>query len=95
MNQLTRSAQEVSRDAKRCVRVLTTDQLDPAQAIPTETREPLAFAILGAATLDGVSANLPRVTGARLRVVLGSITNPGVRAADTRKLTFRVTSPKV
>lgn len=40
-------------------------------------REALAFALLGAATLDGEPSNVPSATGASRRVVLGSITpNP-------------------
>ena len=37
-------------------------------------RKPLAFALLAAATLDGVPSNVPSATGARRAVVLGSIT---------------------
>jgi anhydro-N-acetylmuramic acid kinase len=37
-------------------------------------KEALAFALLGAATLDGEPSNVPSVTGAKRRVVLGSIT---------------------
>jgi anhydro-N-acetylmuramic acid kinase len=37
-------------------------------------KEALAFALLAAATLDGVPSNVPSVTGARRAVVLGSIT---------------------
>ncbi len=37
-------------------------------------KEALAFALLGAATLNGVPSNLPSVTGAGRAVVLGSIT---------------------
>ncbi|MEO6436974.1 MAG: anhydro-N-acetylmuramic acid kinase [Tepidisphaeraceae bacterium] len=37
-------------------------------------KEALAFALLGAATLDGVPSNVPGVTGAKQAVVLGSIT---------------------
>ena len=37
-------------------------------------KEAVAFAILGAATLDGVPGNVPSVTGAKRGVVLGSIT---------------------
>jgi anhydro-N-acetylmuramic acid kinase len=53
----------------------------PSQIIPTkefgvppDAKEALAFALLGAATLDGVPSNVPSVTGARRGVVLGSIT---------------------
>ena len=42
--------------------------------IPSEAKEAMAFALLGAATLDGVAANVLGATGARRRVVLGSIT---------------------
>lgn len=42
--------------------------------IPSDAKEAIAFAILGAATLDGVPSNVPSVTGAKRPVVLGSIT---------------------
>jgi anhydro-N-acetylmuramic acid kinase len=42
--------------------------------VPTQAREALAFALLGAATLDRVPANVPSVTGASRPAVLGSIT---------------------
>lgn len=42
--------------------------------IPADAKEAIAFALLGAATLDGVPANVPSCTGARRAVVLGSIT---------------------
>ena len=48
----------------------TTDEL----GIPSEAKEAIAFALLGAATLDGEPGNVPAATGARRRVVLGSIT---------------------
>ena len=48
----------------------TTDDLGMA----SEAKEAVAFALLGAATLDGVPSNVPSVTGARRGVVLGSIT---------------------
>ncbi|MBA3273569.1 MAG: anhydro-N-acetylmuramic acid kinase [Chthoniobacterales bacterium] len=38
------------------------------------TKEAVAFALLGAATLDGFPSNIPSVTGAKRAVVLGSIT---------------------
>jgi anhydro-N-acetylmuramic acid kinase len=42
--------------------------------IPSAAKEAVAFALLGAATLDGVAGNVPSATGARRGVVLGSIT---------------------
>jgi anhydro-N-acetylmuramic acid kinase len=42
--------------------------------VPTQAREALAFALLGAATLDRVPSNVPSVTGASRPAVLGSIT---------------------
>lgn len=48
----------------------TTDDF----GIPSEAKEAIAFALLGAAALDGIPANLPACTGAAHRVVLGSIT---------------------
>jgi anhydro-N-acetylmuramic acid kinase len=42
--------------------------------IPAEAKEAIAFALIGAATLDGVPANVPSCTGASRAVVLGSIT---------------------
>lgn len=42
--------------------------------IPSPAKEALAFALLGAATLDGQPSNIPSVTGASRPVVLGCIT---------------------
>jgi anhydro-N-acetylmuramic acid kinase len=50
--------------------VRRTDEL----GVPSSAREAMAFALLGAATLDGEPSNVPSATGARRRVVLGSIT---------------------
>jgi anhydro-N-acetylmuramic acid kinase len=56
------------------VPILTTDQL----GIPSEAKEAVAFALLGAATLDGEPGNVPSCTGAQEAVILGSITpRPG------------------
>ena len=52
--------------------VRTTDEL----GVPSQAREAMAFALLGAATLDGVPASLPSVTGARRSARLGSMTPP-------------------
>jgi anhydro-N-acetylmuramic acid kinase len=48
----------------------TTDEL----GVPAEAKEAIAFALLGAATLDGEAGNVMSATGARRRVVLGSVT---------------------
>ena len=48
----------------------TTSEL----GIPVEAREAMAFALLAAATLDGVPSNIPNVTGARAPAILGSVT---------------------
>ncbi len=42
--------------------------------ISTQAKECVSFAMLAAARMDGVAANLPGATGARRRVVLGSVT---------------------
>jgi anhydro-N-acetylmuramic acid kinase len=55
------------------VPVKTTDEL----GVPSEAKEAIAFALLGAATLDGEPGNVLSATGARRRVVLGSITPRG------------------
>jgi anhydro-N-acetylmuramic acid kinase len=52
------------------VPVITIDEL----GIPSAAKEALAFALLGAATLDGIPSNVPSATGAKRSVVLGSIT---------------------
>ncbi len=41
---------------------------------PSQSKEAVAFALLGAATLEDFPSNLPSATGARRAVVLGSIT---------------------
>ena len=51
-------------------RILRTDDF----GIPSAAKEALAFALLGAATLDGIPSNIPSATGASRSVVLGSIT---------------------
>lgn len=50
--------------------IIVSDQL----GIPSEAKEAVAFALLGAATLDNQPGNVPSATGARRAVVLGSIT---------------------
>ena len=49
-------------------------EVSDARGVPSQAKEALAFALLGAATLDGIAANIPSVTGARRPVVLGCIT---------------------
>jgi anhydro-N-acetylmuramic acid kinase len=48
-----------------------------ALGIPSEAKEAIAFALLGAATLDGIAGNVPAATGATKAVVLGSVTPAG------------------
>jgi anhydro-N-acetylmuramic acid kinase len=57
------------------VRLRRIDEL----GIPNKAKEAACFALLAAATLDGVPGNLPGVTGARRRVVLGEVADPRVR----------------
>ena len=57
-------------DVNRSQKVLSSDEL----GIPSQAKEAVAFALLGAATLDGVPGNVPSCTGASRAVVLGSVT---------------------
>lgn len=50
--------------------IRTTDEF----GIPSDAKEAVAFALLAAATLDGLPSNVPSATGANRRVILGSIT---------------------
>ncbi|MGH7179857.1 MAG: anhydro-N-acetylmuramic acid kinase [Tepidisphaeraceae bacterium] len=52
------------------IRLQPIDEL----GIPSGAKEAVAFALLGAATIDGVASNVPSATGASRSVVLGSIT---------------------
>ena len=52
------------------VEVIQIDDL----GLKSAAKEAMAFALLGAATLDGIPSNVPSATGARRAVVLGSIT---------------------
>jgi len=56
--------------------VETSDALN----LPAEAKEAVAFALLGYATLRGMPANLPRVTGSKRPTVLGSIVPHELRA---------------
>lgn len=49
---------------------MTTDDL----GVPSQSKEAIAFALLGAATLDNIPSNVPSATGATRAVVLGSMT---------------------
>ena len=51
-------------------RIRSTDEF----GIPGAAKEAIAFALLGAATLDRLPSNVPSATGAARAVVLGSIT---------------------
>lgn len=52
------------------VRLLTADDL----GVPSDTKEAIAFALIGWATLNGLPANVPSCTGASGPRVLGSLT---------------------
>jgi anhydro-N-acetylmuramic acid kinase len=55
-------------------------QITDDMGVPSQAKEAMAFAILGARLLDRLPGNIPRVTGAARSVVLGSIspaTAPG------------------
>jgi N-acetylmuramic acid 6-phosphate (MurNAc-6-P) etherase len=52
------------------VRVRKIDEL----GVASEAKEAVAFALLGAATLDAEPSNVPAATGAARPVILGSIT---------------------
>ena len=73
---------------------LLTDEIAPAfgvrageiaitpmaeHGISPQAKEGVSFAMLAAACMDGVPANLPQVTGARRRVVLGKVCQPEPR----------------
>ena len=55
---------------------VTTSSLRTLDALglPAQAREAACFAVLAASTLDGEPGNVPRATGARRRMVLGSVT---------------------
>jgi anhydro-N-acetylmuramic acid kinase len=58
------------RDELGGMRILTTDDL----GVPSAAKEAIAFALLGAATLDGEPGNIISCTGAEYPAILGSIT---------------------
>ncbi|MGF1573941.1 MAG: anhydro-N-acetylmuramic acid kinase [Sumerlaeia bacterium] len=47
-----------------------------AEGIPADSKESIAFAVLGNQTLHGLCGNLPKATGAERGVILGKITFP-------------------
>lgn len=51
------------------IRIASTDDY----GIPSQAKEGLSFAMLAAARVDGMPANLPQVTGAWRKVVLGTV----------------------
>jgi anhydro-N-acetylmuramic acid kinase len=53
-------------------KLLRIDEL----GVPNKAKEAASFALLAAATLDGVPGNLPSVTGASRRVTLGVVARP-------------------
>jgi N-acetylmuramic acid 6-phosphate etherase len=59
--------------------VRTSDEL----GIPSDAKEAIAFALLASCTLDGEPGNVPSVTGASGRAVLGTITPPPMRQSVT------------
>ncbi len=65
---MRRLAEELA--ATRQVVVLETSD---AHALPVDAKEAIAFALLARAAVLGIPANIPAVTGARSRVVLGAI----------------------
>jgi anhydro-N-acetylmuramic acid kinase len=52
----------------------TTVRRSDTYQIPCDSREAMAFALLGNETICGTRANVPAATGASKRVVLGKIT---------------------
>jgi len=50
--------------------------LSDRYGLPVDAKEAIAFAVLADRTMHGLSGNLPRVTGARRAVVLGTLTRP-------------------
>jgi anhydro-N-acetylmuramic acid kinase len=61
---------ELLRQPLGAIPVIPIDDL----GFPSEAKEAVAFALLGAATLDGEPSNVPAATGAKHAAVLGSIT---------------------
>src|SRR5205085_663865 len=62
--------EKLNRADREQIDLLSVDELGAR----SEAKEAIAFALLGAATLDGTPSNVPSATGAHRPVVLGSIT---------------------
>lgn len=65
-------------ESQTLMRLIAAGGKEPSRTdefgMPAAAKEAVAFALLGAATLDGVPANVPSATGASRPVVLGSVT---------------------
>ncbi len=76
----------VERYAKRshrdCCRVITTMEL----GVPVDAREAVAWAVLGAISVDGIPIALPSVTGARSTAVAGSVTGQQKNSGAWREI---------
>ena len=70
----TRNAALMSRLNDKQRRLTATIWTLDEFGLPSQAREAVCFAILGAATLDGEPSNVPNATGAKRRIVLGSVT---------------------
>ncbi|MDZ4745351.1 MAG: anhydro-N-acetylmuramic acid kinase [bacterium] len=64
------------------VRVVTSDTF----GIPADAKEAMCFAYLAWLTLHGIPGNVPTVTGASRRVVLGSISDPRISSVNAPKV---------
>jgi anhydro-N-acetylmuramic acid kinase len=51
-------------------------ELSDRYGLPADAKEAIAFAVLADRTMHGLPGNLPKVTGARRAVVLGTLTRP-------------------
>lgn len=60
------------------VRIMTSDE---AVNIPADAKEAMCFSYLTWLTLHGLPGNVPSVTGANRRVVLGSVSDPRINEA--------------
>lgn len=72
---LVRQLTDLVNGGRRRVTITTTEDY----GIAAQAKEGLSFAMMAAAFMDRVPANLPRVTGARRRVILGQVCDTGRR----------------